>query len=250
MEEQIPMFDVTIKTDALVASVRAMSAIIDEACFEITPDGIVARAVDPANSAMVSIDIPKKVFTEYDATEAELGIDLARFIEILGMSEKGGEVELKLNSETHRLDISMDDLSYTMSLLDPSTLRKSPQIPELNLPAEITVSATAFKRMVKAGAMVGDNMWFGVQDNAFFMEADGDGDNVRLDLTEPELISIVSADVKSMYSLDYLSGISKGIGTSSEVVINLGRDLPLVIDFSPYDGCYTTYVLAPRIDPE
>lgn len=244
------MFAASIATNALQSSMKALSAMVEEARFEITADGIVACAVDPANASLVSLNIPKSVFTEYDATEAELGIDLARFVEILGMSEKDVEVELRLDPETHRLDISMGKLSYTMSLIDTETLRKSPQIPELNLPAEITVSTPAFKRMIKAGSMVGDNMWIGVQDDTFFMEADGDGDSVRLDLTESELVKIVPANVKTLYSLDYLEDISKGIGTSSDVVISLGRDLPLVIDFSPHDGCSMTYVLAPRIEPE
>lgn len=244
------MVNVVIKTNVLVSSMRAMSALIDEACFEIAQDGISSCATDPANAFMASLDIPKSAFVRYDVTDAELGIDINRFIEILGMSEKDGDVELELDPDTHRLNISMGGLSYTMSLLDVESMRKSPQIPELNLPAEITIAASEFKRMVKAGSMVGDHMRIGVQDDTFFMEAEGDGDSVRLDMARSELINIVPADAKTLYSLDYLSDISKGIGTANEVVINLGRDLPLVMDFSPYDGCSMTYVLAPRIDAD
>lgn len=243
------MFDILIRTEAIVSTVRAMGAMIDEAAFVITPDGIAVRAVDPANASMVALDIPKDVFTKYDATEGQLGIDLARFLEILGMAKKGEDVRLELDPDTHRLDISMSGLSYTLSLLDPSTLRKSPQLPELDLPAEIIILSTEFKRMVKAAGMVGDSMSVGVQGETFFMEAEGNGDSVRIDMSGSELIKIRPADVVGTYSLDYMDGISKGIGSSGEVIISIGRDLPIVIDFVPYAGCSMTYVLAPRIDP-
>jgi proliferating cell nuclear antigen len=66
-----------------------------------------------------------------------------------------------------------------------------------------------------------------------------------------DLISIVPAEVRSLYSLDYLSDISKGVGSAGEVVINLGRDLPASIRFELANGdCTVKYVLAPRIESD
>ena len=245
------MFKAIISAEILQDAIKAMSAIVDEARFEITPEGLSARAVDPANAAMVSLELSKDAFILFEGTEGEIGIDLSRFVEILGMAERSGEIELELDPDTHKLDISMSGFSYTLALLDPSTLRKAPSVPALDLPAEIAVSGSVFKRMIKAAEMVSDHMSMGVHDGVFFMEATGDSDHVRLDLTGSELISIKPAEVKSLYSLDYLTDISKGVGSAGEVVINLGRDLPAVMLFEPAGGdCKVKYVLAPRIESD
>lgn len=242
------MFKATIVTNVLQASIRAISAVIDECKFEITADGMTARAVCPANASMCLIDLPSEVFTRFDATECELGIDLRRFSEILGMAEKSGDVNLELDEDTHKLNIDMGGLSYTLALLDPSTLRKSPNVPQLDLPAEIVLSGAVFRRMTKAAAMTSDHMRVGVSGDTFFMEAIGDGDAVRLDLVESELIGLKAADVSSLYSLDYLVDFSKGIGTADEVTLHLGRDLPATITFESSRDCSVTYILAPRIE--
>lgn len=244
------MFRAVIRSSALRPCVSAMAAIVDEAVFKVNPQGMMSNAVDPANAALLSIDMPETAFIEYDVTEAEFGIDLNRFVEIIGMAEKDDEIELGIDDDTHQMTISMSGLSYTMSLLDPSSMRKSTQVPELDLPAQITLSGSAFKRMVKAAGMVGDNMMVGVDGDTPFMEADGDTEKVHLDVTGDDLIGLKPADVSTLYSLDYLSDMSKGIGATSEITIDLGRDLPMVLDFSPYPRCDVTYVLAPRIEPE
>ena len=244
------MFKAIINTDVLQSSIRAIVALMEECRFDITPDGLSAKAVDAANASMCSIDIPSSEFIQFDATDAELGIDLTRFNEILGMAKKDGNIELELDEHKHKLVLRFDGFEYTMALLDVTTLRKSPNIPQLDLPAEITLSGAAFKRMVKAASMMGSHMMMGVEGETFFMAAEGDSDKVRLDLTGEELIGLKSADVSSLYSLEYLMDMSKGIGAAGEVVINLGRDLPVVVEFESSKDCAVTYVLAPRIDSD
>lgn len=244
------MLDITISAIALQSVVRSLAAIVDEAIFIIDEEGISANAVDPANAALSAMTIPEASCIEYSATEAELGIDLRRFIEIIGMAGKDEDISLHIQEDTHKLLIVTGGMSYTMALLDTVSMRKSPKVPELQLPVEIVLPGSTFKRIVKAAGMVGDNMTIGVDGENAYMESRGDSDVVRLDLTGEDLISLKSADVSSMYSLDYLDDISKGIGTAGEITINLGRDLPMVIDFTPYPRCDVTYLLAPRIEPE
>lgn len=243
------MFKAKINTAALSPTIKAMASVIEEASFELNEDGLAARAVDPANACMCEITIPESAFIEFEATESEIGVDLARFMEIIGMSDKSGDISLGIDEETHKLNIVMGGLSYTMALLDPSTLRKSPQIPELELPVEIELVASKFRQAVKAAYMVGDNISIGVDGETVFMESKGDSDAVRLNLEGDDLISLKPSDVKTRFSLDYMVDMVKGFGASDNVMINLGTDMPITIDFYPYKDCCVTYVLAPRIDP-
>ncbi len=50
------MFKAVINADVFKDAIEAVSTLVDEAKFRITQDGISARAVDPANVAMVAFD--------------------------------------------------------------------------------------------------------------------------------------------------------------------------------------------------
>ena len=88
------MFRAVIRASALRPCVFAMAAIVDEAVFKIDSKGMGSNVVDAANASTVSIAMPETAFIEYDVTEAEFGIDLNRFVEIIGMAEKDDEIEL------------------------------------------------------------------------------------------------------------------------------------------------------------
>ncbi|MHC1635643.1 MAG: DNA polymerase sliding clamp, partial [Candidatus Methanospirareceae archaeon] len=55
----------------------------------------------------------------------------------------------------------------------------------------------------------------------------------------------------SLYSLDYVSAMSKGMSKASNVTINLGKDYPMQLEFEVADGMgKITYLLAPRVESE
>jgi proliferating cell nuclear antigen len=245
------MFKAVIGAEKLKDSIESISTLVDEAKFRINPDGISVRAVDPANVAMVSLDVAKDAFDSFEATEGELGIDLTKLNGIMEMADKGDNIELELDESAHKLILRMRGLSYTMSLLDPSSIRKEPKVPALDLPGRIVIRGEDLKRAVKAAEKVSDYMSMGIMGDTFFMEADGDTDNVRLEMTKDQLIEIKPGDAKSLFSLDYLSDMSKILGKASEITIDIGKDYPLKIRFKIAEGHGdVSYKLAPRVESE
>jgi proliferating cell nuclear antigen len=246
------MFKAAINAEVFKDAIEAVSTLVDEAKFRLTKDGISARAVDPANVAMVAFDLNAKAFDTFDATDGEIGIDLVRFMDILGMASKGDKLELNLNEETRKLEIRTGGLAYTLSLLDPSSIRKEPKVPSLDLPAKIVVNGTELRRAVKAAEKVSDHMALGVVGKTFYVEAEGDLDKVRLDIPETSLVSITAtSNVRSLFSLDYLNDIVKSLGKAEQVSIDLGTDYPVKFTFSIAGGNGTVvYLLAPRIESE
>jgi proliferating cell nuclear antigen len=246
------MFKAVINAEVFKDAIEAVSTLVDEAKLRITKDGISARAVDPANVAMVAFDLSSKAFESYEATDGEIGIDLNRLNDILGMTSKEDKVELNLNEETRKLEIRSGSLAYTLSLLDPTSIRKEPKVPNLELPAKIVLNGSELRRAVKAAEKVSDHMALGVKDKTFYVEAEGDLDKVRLDLPESNLISIQStSNVRSLFSLDYLNDLAKSLGKAEQVSIDLGTDYPVKFTFNIAGGNGTiTYLLAPRIESE
>lgn len=245
------MFKAEIEADVLKDVVGATTALVDEGKLRVSEDGVSLRAVDPANVAMVTMSLDVDSFEEFEGSEGELGLDLLKLSDILGMAGKDDVVDIELDEETHKLRLQFGGLSYTMSLLDPNSIRKEPKIPQLDLPAEIKLDGREFQRAVRAAEKVSDHMVLGVKDDTFYVEAEGDTDKVRLELSKDELIGLKSGTARSLFSLDYLGSMAKAIGKADAVTIDLGVDYPVKMHFKVSGGKgQIGYLLAPRIESD
>ncbi len=59
--------------------VDMLGTVVTEAKFKIGISGVSVNAVDPAHVAMVSLEVPKTVFSEYDVpADEEISVDLEK----------------------------------------------------------------------------------------------------------------------------------------------------------------------------
>lgn len=245
------MFKARINADVLKDAVDAATALVDEGRLHISAEGVSLKAVDPANVAMVSMSLGTDAFESFEGTDGEIGLDLIKLSDILGMADKKDIVDIELDEETHKLKLYFGGLSYTMSLLDPGSIRKEPRVPQLDLPAEIKMEGREFQRAVRAAEKISDHMALGVTEEMFYVEAEGDTDKVRLDLSKDELIGLKPGTARSLFSLDYLGSMAKVIGKADAVTIDLGVDYPMKMGFKISEGKgEINYLLAPRIESD
>ena len=244
------MFKSVILAETLRDALGAVSSLVDEAKFSISGEGMVLKAVDPANVAMVSLEIQADAFEYYQADACELGIDLVRLGDVLSMADKGENVTIELDAETHKLKVGVGSLSYTVGLIDPTAIRKEPRIPEVDLPTSITISGSVLRKAIKAAEKVSDHVILGVDDTTFFMEARGDIDSLKLQIPANELLALRSGESRSLFSLDYLVDMVKAAGKADEVVLELGLDYPIKMRFQINKNVSIIYLMAPRIEQE
>ena len=251
------MFEAKIDASTLRACVETITAIVDEGKLRITAEGLKLRAVDPANVAMISFVLQRDAFDDFQFsvesegdTEIEIGMDFMKLIGILGIGGRE-DVELKLDENAQKLYTRMGSLDYTLSLLDPSSLRKEPKVPELEFPAKVIIETEEFRRTIRAAEKIGENIVLGVDGEEFYMEAEGEMDKLRLGLGKEQLIDLTPETVSSLYSLEYISSMSKGISHAENITLNLGKNYPLQVDFALAEGkVKVSYLLAPRIESE
>jgi proliferating cell nuclear antigen len=85
-------------------------------------------------------------------------------------------------------------------------------------------------------------------EQAVFIEAEGDTDDVCLELTEEEYIAITAVDAEALFSLDYVKDISRKFPKGAEISITFGTDFPMMIEYEFADGeCEILSMIAPRI---
>ena len=258
------MFEAKVDASMLRECIESITAIVDEGKLIIVEEGLKLRAVDPANVAMVSFELQSDAFDEFrfaaketeteagaeSKAETEIGIDFVKLLAILGIGGKE-EVELKLDERAQKMFTRMGSLAYTLSLLDPSSLRKEPKVPELEFPVQVIIEMEEFRRTIRAAEKIGDHILLGVDGEEFYMEAEGEMDKLRLGLQKEQLIHLTPGTVHSLYSLDYISAMSKGMSHAENITLNLGNDYPLQIEFEVAEGKgRVSYLLAPRIESE
>jgi proliferating cell nuclear antigen len=247
------MLKATIDADILKEAIDALSALVTECRLHVDENGLSTRAVDTANVAMVSFSLKKEAFESYSATKSELGLDLTKLKNIFGMVGKNDIITLDLPEETHKLQISFETYRYSLTLLDPNTIRKDPNPPTINLPGSVVLSGTELNNTIKAAAVVSDKIALGIDPVAqsFYMVAEGDTDHIRRMFEKTEVNFINAVEARSLFSLDYLKDMGRVMSRAAEVEVSLGIDHPAKFSFYSANGNgHVEYLLAPRIEAD
>ena len=101
------MFKAAINAELLKDAVAALAVIVDEVRFKINPEGISVKAVDPANVAMGIFELGSSAFDEYNADECEIGVDLNKIMDLLGIADKNDTVRMELEEGSNKLLIDV-----------------------------------------------------------------------------------------------------------------------------------------------
>ena len=247
------MFKAIVSAETLKDALDSVSVLVDECKIRLNEEEFAIRAVDPANVGMVDLSLAAAAFESYEADGGVIGVNLGRLEDIAGMANSGDLIHLELDEETRKLHIQIDGLSYTLALIDPDSIRQEPDIPDLDLPAEIVLEGSQLGRGITAADMVSDHIALRVDPDAeaFYIEAEGDTDDVDLKLDSDDLIDLTAGAADSLFSLDYLKDMNKAIPNSTEVTAELGEEFPVKLHYEFAEGLgQVTYMLAPRIQSE
>ena len=243
------MFHARVKAEVLKAVIDAISTLVDEAKFHVSPDGLSLKAVDPAHVAMVDLNLKKSAFDEYKAQTMELGVDLDKLKEVLKLAGGEDEVVMDYDAENHRLVLKIGNIVRRMSLVDTQGMA-DPKVPKLDLPCHVTIAAAELEKGIKASEAVSDHVALIADKDSFELVAEGDTDTVNLKLDRSMLAELKTNErVKSLFSLDYFTNMVKAAKGSQGVHLNLGTDYPVRLEFDIAGGNgHVAYLLAPRIE--
>ncbi|MDG5777472.1 DNA polymerase sliding clamp [Haloarculaceae archaeon H-GB2-1] len=247
------MFNAIVSADTLRTTLDSVSVLVDECKIHLNEDGIEIRAVDPANVGMVDLSLSAEAFESYETDGGLIGVNLSRLEDIAGMAGSDQLVHLELDEETRKLHIQIDGLEYTLALIDPDSIRQEPDLPDLDLPANVVIEGRDIDRAVKAADMVSDHIALGVDDadELFYVDAEGDTDDVHFELDREDLIDLTPGNARSLFSLDYLKDMNKAIPKDAEVSMELGEEFPVKMHFDIAEGQgKVTFMLAPRIQSD
>jgi proliferating cell nuclear antigen len=245
------MFKAKVKSEVLKGIIEVTTPLVSEAKFNITSKGISLRAVDPAHVAMVDLEVKNKAFEEYKADDMELGVDLDKLSSLMRLATSGDVISLEYDENSNRLIVKIGNLTRRMGLIDTAGMPDS-KVPNLDLPAKITIKASELTQGVRASEAVSDHLALTIDKDTFELFAEGDTDTVNLKLPKDLLVSLeTSGKFRSLFSIDYFSNMIKPVKSDDPISIMLGNDNPIRVDFDIADNKgHVMYLLAPRIESE
>jgi proliferating cell nuclear antigen len=245
------MFKAEVKSEVLKELLAVVQTLVDEAKFDLSPDGISIKAVDPAHVAMVEMTLDAGAFEKYEADESELGIDIEKLGDVLKLAKAGEIISMDLEDDKNRLIFHIDNITRRMSLVETAGMSE-PKVPNLSLPSTIQLKARELSMGIRASESVSDHITLHASPDAFELVSEGDMDSVNLKLDKDQLELLECKEsTKSLFSLDYFSNMIKSIDSDSSVKLNLGTDYPVKLEFDFAEGNgKVTYLLAPRIESD
>jgi len=235
-----PVIEIEMDSDTLRRIARAIVQLVGESRVHFEESGFWMRAVDGANVALVEVRVEGWAVIDYTCpSERVVGVDWESLHNACRLVK--GDVKIVVDRELKLIAEDEEGRTRTISLplISPSEIRKEPKDYSLNSTA--SVSIPNLKSLVDAHTAFGEAMAIEVADGvARFVT---EGDNGRIEDT-----FCGEGNGKSMYSLEYLQAIAKGLN-GLEVKIELADDYPALFEGKD-GGVRIRYVLAPRIEAE
>ena len=251
------MFKIKV-TDAklLRDMISAISILVDEATFNLAPEGMKLRAMDPSRVAMVDFEWPKTVFDEYQCdTPTKMCVNVTEMLKLLKRAGKDEPVELSLDEKTGRLQIAISG-KYTRAFNMPTLEAAEEEVPTPKITFNVTAKATTqgLKDAIDDATMVSDHVRIEADPEKLVLHAKGDlmGANIELKKGSDSLLDLeVKEPSKATFSLSYLAEIIKAaVATSDIAMLEFSNDMPIRLDFQQRKEGKLTFYLAPRIEVE
>jgi proliferating cell nuclear antigen len=246
------MFEAKIsKPELMIEAFKAAYELVkDEVTFKIGNEGIILRAMDPANVAMIIMDIGKQVFDSYKLEkESFIGVNMERLMQVIKRAGRTDVMNLKISGgKMEIIYTGKNSRKFSLPLL---ALESGPRPePNLSFSVKATVDSELIKEAVEDASVVSDAITFVGANDELHVVAQGDLGDVETILKKGEGIEKIDVTDKarSKYSVDYLRKIAKTkIGTTAGIMFK--SDYPLMIQFGEKD-VKMGFILAPRMDVE
>ncbi|MDH5780124.1 MAG: proliferating cell nuclear antigen (pcna) [Candidatus Bathyarchaeota archaeon] len=236
--------------------VTAISILIDEATFNISPEAITLRAMDPSRVAMIDFHWPKTVFDEYTCTEStKMCINISELLKLLRRTGRDETIELSLDEKTARLKLVIRG-NYTRTFTMPTLEAMDEEVPTPKVTFKVKAKTTTqgLHQAIEDASLVSDHVRIEADKEKLTLNATGDlmGANIELRKGSDALLDIQAEEPsKATFSLSYLTEIVKAASSTSDLAtIEFATDMPIRLDFQQPKEGKLTYYLAPRIEVE
>ena len=240
-------FSATIKaTKEFKSCLSAIQLIIEDATFDVTPEGMKCRGIEPSNICFMSIDFPKDKFVKYECGEdSKFTVRTSELLDIVKRAKNNEEITLEMSDKVNALQIYINGKKhYVLPLV---MMEKESPTPNFKLQSKTTLKFSDFSDYVKDIKVIAEN--FVVETDGTVLKLSGKGDNGNVDVEAEGIVEQQEeGTLRGEYMLEYLFNTIKTIsGGFENVVLEHGHNLPLKLTFDSESTGSLIYVQAPKV---
>ncbi|MEM0139947.1 MAG: DNA polymerase sliding clamp [Ferroplasma sp.] len=245
------MTRINISVRNLKDVVDMLGTVVTEAKFKITSTGISVNAVDPAHVAMVSLEIPRDAFLEFEVeSEEEISVDLEKIKGIIKLASSNDSIIIV--KEKEKLKFEIGTIVKSISLIDNDQVT-TPRVPQIEAEDYVIMGKADLERGLRAAEDVSDAIRLTITGDSFSAKSMSDSDESEMIMPRELLKEIVcKGTIKSSYPLDYLLKLVKSISPNEDIKISFKNDYPLTIEFNlgvdANERIKGRFLLAPRME--
>ena len=232
---------------------NALSELVEEAAFEITPEGITLRAMDPSRVAMVNLSWQNLSFEEYVCdSNSIVAIRVSDLKKVVKRAEKKDRVEVTLGeSNTLMFKFSNGyEREFTIPLIEVSETHRP--LPKLSFNVQAKLVQKALRKILEDIDTVSDHVTIKAEEGLIEFRGKSEIGQVKAKLTDtsPDLLELnVKEPSEATYSLEYLVDFAKAIKPAEIAILEFSSRMPVKLSF-PLDehGSIIEFYLAPRVE--
>jgi proliferating cell nuclear antigen len=231
----------------------AIVSFLSEGTFKANKDGIFLSSLDPANVAVILLDMYPNMFIEYDIQDEEkFTINLEDLKKIMTKVALKNQISWEIDEEKNKFVLTVygkAKKTFTLPLIESEG--SFMDLPSLELPVKVEMDSKAFYDIIESAKVIADEIKIVSNPDGPKVSfiAEGELKDMRIDLT-PQDESVLSMEVPSKamarYSVDYLYKLSKVAKISDTLTFKFDSGKPIWIDYKSTDKFKFGFVLAPR----
>jgi proliferating cell nuclear antigen len=249
----VDSLETLIVTDTLEKTINVADSVAYESVLRFGHHGLKICLVDPGNVYMADIHLEDSAFEAVGDGMFPAGADHTKLLDFIGKSDSEELVSMAFDAETRRLAVEFGPYERDYALIDPDSIRREPDIPDLDLPNSFEIDAETLKEVVDVSELVSDHVSIegDPAEECIRIVADGDIDTTTATFDDELGFAEVTDEATTLVSLDYLSDAVAVVPKSSTVEVRFGDEFPLRLLWEYADGHgHVEQIIAPRIQSQ
>jgi len=244
----------------------SVNGLLTEANFDCSSTGITLQALDASHVSLVALMLRAEGFHHFRADRnISLGINLGALSKILKCAGNEDIITLKAEDNGESVTLMFENPKQTrvshfaLKLMDIDSEHLG--IPETEYQCVVQMPSAEFQRICREIGILGDTVKITASKEGVKFQVAGDSgqgsivckSNAALDDADEAVIVKCDDEVSLTFALRYLNFFAKATALSSQVILKMSPDVPLVTEYRiGAEGKlgYIRFYLAPKIDEE
>jgi proliferating cell nuclear antigen len=238
------------------AVAAAVKTLVEEATFDANSEGVTFRAMDPSHVALVDLSWPVSAWAAFECDRPfKFSVRVEDLTRLISRAETKDSVEIS-SGEDDSISIKFSNgykREFNIHLIE-STAASAP-LPKLEFDTKATLTKTILEKVLGDISVVSDQ--FTIMSSKEKLTFQGKSDvgkaEIALAKNDADVLELQSnVDSKATYSVEYVSGILKALGSVADTVqLEFSNKKPLRLEMKLNDqGAKMFYFLAPRISAD